>query len=101
MINWSGSTGGRFRGWLSRRLGDILRRGFWHLEATDYPLGCRVGDISPDDLIFTDEQGGIHRLGGSGVVIDLIDIAHHRLTGIGAEVIALTFLQGIVAVENF
>ena len=63
-------------------------------------VGSGIGDVTADDLIFIDQKRGIYRVSSPGEVVHLIHIAHHRLPGKFAQVIPLTLLQRIVAVED-
>ena len=54
-----------------------------HLKATDGSLGRGVGDVAADDLVFVNQQGGINRRGGVGIVVDLIHIPHDGFSRIG------------------
>ena len=70
-------------------------------EALNNALCRSVRHIAADDLIFADEQGGVHRLGGTGIVVDLVDVAHGIFAGQPAQVIPLAFLKPIVPVKDF
>ena len=77
------------------------RRGTGYLETVYAALGCGIGDVTADDLIFVDQQRCIHRITGTGVIVDFVDIAHHIFTGVGCQIVALGLLQLVVAVINF
>ena len=66
----------------------------------DFPGGGGVGDIAADDLVFMDQQGGIDRVCGVGVILDLVDVPHDGFSGVGGQVEALFLLQGGVAVDD-
>lgn len=71
-----------------------------HLEALDASLGSGIRYVSANDLILVHQQRGINRRCGSGIVVDLVDVAHDFLPGELAQIIALAFLQGVVALED-
>ena len=54
-----------------------LGRDFTLFKTLDHPGGGCIGDVTANDAVVADEQGGVHRLGGAGVVFDLVHIAHH------------------------
>ena len=69
-------------------------------QSLDFAFGRGVGDISADDLVFIDQKRRVDRLRGTGVVGDFIDVAHYVFACELGQVVALTFLQIVVAAEN-
>ena len=88
------------------RSGSCFRRrrgccGFGHFEALNLAFGGGVRHIAAHDLLFVDQDGGVDRIGGAGVIADLVYIAHGIFAGQFAQIIPLAFLELVVPVENF
>jgi len=77
--------------WYSRVRGVLVLLGFF--QALDYALGGGVCDVSADHLVLVDQQGGVDRVLGVGVVLDLVGIPLHGLPGVCLEVKALLRLE--------
>ena len=69
------------------------------LETLNKAGGGGIGDISANDLVIGDQQGGIHRFCGAGIVFDGLNIAHNGLSCVLRQIIALQFLQRIVPLK--
>ena len=77
------------------------RAALGHPEAPDMPAGRSVRNVAANDRILIYKECGVYRRGSSGVIVDLIHVAHDFFSGVPGQVIALGFLQGIVPVKHF